>query len=195
MTGLYQITEGTREDREAVRAYLAHLDQVSPPLQEAVVTAWTTMWRSSPFPTLEAMPYTIHAPSYRLMDHVREVSELGMLLFGWAATKWDWGPPLDDLIPVLLLHDVDKPLLYQRDGKSVVGTRVGREVQHGVLGAFLLRDLGFNDQVVNTVATHAANSPFHGDTPLAAMLHYSDFFSADHALMLHGSMPFYQRRA
>jgi hypothetical protein len=193
MTRLYTIHEGSPDERQAVRSYLPHLDLLPQRLQEMVVTAWTTVWRSSAYDELEAMPYSLHAPTYRLMHHVREVGDLGLALARWAEPLWQWAVPVDDLIPVLLLHDVDKPLLYTQQSGRLAETAAGRQVPHGVLGGFLLRDLGFNDTVVTTVTTHAANSPFHGEHPLAMLLHYADFFSADHALMLAGAVPFYQR--
>lgn len=106
-----------------------------------------------------------------------------------------WGDCSDPevLVPILILHDVDKPLLYTRNGGRVVATQLASELPHGVPGAMLLRDLGFPERVVATVATHAANAPFHGNTPEARILHYADFFSTDHALVQAGTEPFYQK--
>ena len=100
---------------------------------------------------------------------------------------------LEEMVSILALHDVDKPLLYRREDGSVKSSRLAAELPHGVIGAMLLKELGFSHLVVSTVALHASNAPFHGSTMEAYILHYADFFSSDHALMLAGTKPFYQR--
>ena len=93
------------------------------------------------------------------------------------------------MLPILILHDVDKPLLSDPRGK----TSLAKRMPHGVVGAMLLRDLGFDQRIVETVATHATDAPFHGDTAEAHVLHYADLFAADHALRAQGLVPFYRR--
>ncbi len=94
----------------------------------------------------------------------------------------DW----DVMMSILILHDVDKPLMYTREGASVGYSQLSRELPHGVVGAMLLKELGFPHTVVSTVATHAGNAPFHGSNLEAYVLHYGDYFSADQALMFLG---------
>lgn len=196
MTGLYRIVEGTDEQRAEVRGRLPHLDRVSAPTAELVVTAWVSAWQSSGYQRLDDMPYTLLAPAYRLIDHVIEVGELGVELAEYRRRRWGepWDPEL--LVPTLLLHDLDKPLLYVPDGDGYRLAGGRGEVPHGVLGAMLLRELGFDDRVVAVVSTHAADSPFHSGRDEGWILHYADFFSCDHALRSHGVdgvVPFYQR--
>jgi len=110
----------------------------------------------------------------------------------------DWGKVVDNdiLLPILILHDVDKPLMYVRESPDKVGySQLARELQHGVVGAMLLKDLGLPHIVVSTVATHAGNSPFHGRNFEAYVLHYADYFATDHAIMLEGDdkEPYYQK--
>ncbi|HEY3686285.1 MAG TPA: HD domain-containing protein [Streptosporangiaceae bacterium] len=196
MSGYFTITEGSGADRRRIAGLLPHLDRVPEAVAEKTITAWVTVWRSSPYAEPEDFPYTLHAAGYRLMDHVAEVAELGVLLAEYRERRWrePFDPEL--LVPALILHDVDKPLLYVPDGAAPRPSPLAAEVPHGVLGGFLLRDLGFDDRIVSIVSTHAANAPFHSPRDEGWLLHYADFFSCDHALRTHGdpgAVPFYQR--
>lgn len=189
----YEIQQGTSDQREAVTAWLAGLDRVSPPVRERIVTSWVSSWRSSTHERLEDMPYSMLAPGYKLVDHVNEVTRTGIDLALRAAAEWNDPIDFDTLISVLVTHDVDKPLIYVRENDTVRVARLAREIPHGVLGAMLLKDLGFPHLVVSAVATHASNAPFHGSSFEAYVLHYADYFVTDRACMRAGSTPFYQR--
>ena len=190
---MYTITKGDAEHRAAVTNWLAGLDLVETEMRERIVTAWVTTWTSSTHAAIADMPYSLLAPGYQLAKHVNEVTRAGIALAKRATEEWNdkFDPAI--LMPILILHDVDKPLLYMRREGKVVGTPLSRELPHGVVGAMLLRELGFAEPVVNVVATHAANAPFHGSTREAHLLHYADFFCTDHALMEVGTQPFYQK--
>lgn len=196
MSGYFTVTEGTDADRGHITGFLPHLDRVPAEVAEKIVTAWVTVWRSSRYARPEDFPYTLLAPEYRLMDHVGEVTELGVLLAEYRERRWQEPFDPEVLVPTLILHDVDKPLLYEpRDGAIVVSELAG-EVPHGVLGGFLLRELGFDERIVSIVSTHAANAPFHSSRDEGWILHYADFYSCDHALRTRGvpgATPFYQR--
>ena len=172
-----------------VRGWLAGLDAVQPDIADRIVTAWVTTWASSVWPELDDIPFSALAPGYPLARHVNEVTRAGQALMPRAAE--DWGVPLapEIMLPILILHDVDKPLLSDPRGK----TSLAKRMPHGVVGAMLLRDLGFDQRIVETVATHATDAPFHGDTAEAHLLHYADLFAADHALRAQGLVPFYRR--
>ena len=172
-----------------VRGWLAGLDAVQPDIADRIVTAWVTTWVSSVWPELDDIPFSALAPGYPLARHVNEVTRAGQALMPRAAE--DWGVPLapEIMLPILILHDVDKPLLSDPRGK----TSLAKRMPHGVVVAMLLRDLGFDQRIVETVATHATDAPFHGDTAEAHLLHYADLFAADHALRAQGLVPFYRR--
>ena len=191
--GGFTIERGDPARRQRVAGWLDGLDGVSAETREAIITAWVSAWASSPFETLEEMPYSLIAPSYRLMDHVNEVTRAGIDLSRRAARDWGRETDPEVMIPILVLHDIDKPLLMVREEGTVRASALAAELPHGVPGAMMLRDLGFPSKVVNTVATHATNAPFHGSTTEAWLRHYADLFATDHALMSTGGKPFYQR--
>jgi hypothetical protein len=192
----YTIDRASNSRREAVEDWLFGLDLVSPDLREKIVTAWVTTWSSSPYETLAEMPYSPAAPHYRLEWHVNDVTRNGLDLAGRAAA--DWGKPFDPaiLVPILILHDVDKPLMYTRhSAEKVAYSKLYYELQHGVAGAMLLKELGFDHTIVSTVALHAGNSPYHGRNHEAYVLHYADYFATDHAIMQEPGEkePYYQK--
>ena len=192
MTQPFHIDRTSNRKREAVEAWLFGLDRLPTALRADVVTAWTSAWASSPYERLEDMPF---GPScdYPLMEHVNEVTRAGIDLAGRAAADWKLELAPTTLLPILMLHDVDKPLMYVREGGEVRHSKLYYELPHGVAGAMLLRELGFAHEVVSTVALHAGNAPYHGRTFEAYVLHYADYFSADHAMISTGNKPFFQK--
>ena len=191
----YSIDRTSNSRRQAVEEWLWGLDLVSPQVRENIVTAWVSTWSSSPYQELAEMPFSPSAPEYRLEWHVNDVTRTGVDLARRAAADWGAKIDWDVLMSILILHDVDKPLMYSRENNQVGYSALSRELPHGVVGAMLLKELGFPHAVVSTVATHAGNAPFHGSNFEAYVLHYGDYFAADRAMFLAGKTPFYQKHA
>lgn len=191
----YTIDRASNSRRKTVEEALWGLDLVSPEVRDRIVTAWVSAWSSSPYEELSDMPFQAGPPFYPLIEHVNEVTRAGVDLARRAAADWGVTIDWDTMVSILILHDVDKPLLYRRDeGEDGQGhSRLFHELPHGVVGAMLLKDLGFPHLVVSTVATHATNAPFHGKSVEAHVLHYADLFAADHAMRVMGKTPIYLR--
>lgn len=190
---LYRIEHGDADRRAAVAQWLFGLDLVSPQVREQMITAWVSVWKSSGFTSLDDIPTSPNTPAYALKRHVNDVTRTGLDLARRAAEQWGDVYDPDVLVPVLALHDIDKPLLFKAEAGRIGYAPMAREIPHGVVGAMLIKDLDFPDEVVSTVATHSATAPFHGRNPAAFILHYADFFSADHVLLSEGGQPYYQR--
>lgn len=193
MTEPYHIDNGSNWRRQAVEAWLFGLDLLSPPVREKVVTAWVSAWASSSHEKLEDMPFSPGASPYPLMQHINDVTRAGVDLGKRAEADWGVSFDPDVLISILILHDLDKPLLYAKEGDTGVHTPLFYELPHGVIGGMMLKELGFPHTVVSTVATHATNAPFHGRNLEAQVLHYADLFAADHAFRQMGKTPVYLR--
>jgi hypothetical protein len=193
MTSPYRIDEGSNWRRQAVEEWLFGLDLVSPEVRQRIITAWVSAWASSAHESLDDMPFSPGSPTYPLKAHVNEATRAGLDLARRATADWGTEFDPDILLPILILHDVDKPLLYVREAGGAGHSQLYHELPHGVVGAMLLKDLGFPHSIVSTVATHATNAPFHGANREAHVLHYADLFAADHALRVMGKTPFYLR--
>lgn len=164
------------------------------PLREQAITAWVSAWLSSTHSTLEEMPYSLQAVNYRLLDHTNEVADVGLLLADYARGRWGSEFEGDTLMAALILHDIDKALLYTRQDGEVVADPTRACLPHGVLGAMLLKEAGLPDDIVTLVGTHATTSPIKTAVPEAWVLHYADLFACDHAFgQAQGTLPFYRR--
>jgi hypothetical protein len=190
----YTINAAPGALEQAVEDWLYGLDRVSSDLRSRIVTAWASSIGSSTYTSIDDIPFTAGQRFYPLASHVNEVTRAGIDLGRRAEVDWGITLNWDEMLAILILHDVDKPLLYEAGGEGGHGhTRLFHELPHGVVGAMMLKDLGFSHLVVSTVGTHATNTPFHGDTPEAQILHYADLFAADRAMKVIGEKPFYQR--
>ncbi len=190
MSHPYTIDRSSNWRRQAVCEKIWGLDLISLGLREDVITAWVTTWAASPYERLEDMPWT-EGVDYPLLSHINEVTRAGVDLAARAKTDWGKDVPADTLVPVLILHDVDKPLMYERRDGKVVRSRLADEIPHGVVGGMLLKELGFSHEVVATVTTHSPKMPYRGRNFAAYLLSHADEFSADYALMAMGRTPSY----
>jgi len=194
MSHPYTIDRTSNSRRQAVTEKIWGLELISPGLREDVITAWVTTWAASPYEHLEDMPWT-EGVDYRLLDHVNEVTRAGVDLAKRAKSDWGSDVPTDTLVPILILHDVDKPIMYERRDGKVVRSKLADEIPHGVVGGMLLKELGFQHEIVATVTTHSPKMPFRGRNFSAYVLHHADMFSADHALIAMGLTPTYVKHA
>lgn len=188
---MYEIDTSKGEKRASVEKWLYGLDLVSPAVREKTVTAWLSAWTSSEYADLQEMPWDPGAPDYRLADHVNEVTKIGLALAKQSQDLWGKTFDPDILVPILILHDVDKPLMFVRRDNKVVHSDLYSELPHGVVGAMLLKELGFPHVVVATVGTHSPRMPFHGKNDEAFVLHYADHYACDRAMMKAGKKPLY----
>ena len=106
------------------------------------------------------MPWTRGHRLSAACSHVNEVTRAGVDLAKRAKADWRIDLANEVLVPILILHDVDKPLMYVREGGEVVGSTLSKEIPHGVVGAMLLKELGFSHEIVSVVATHSPKMPF-----------------------------------
>jgi putative nucleotidyltransferase with HDIG domain len=188
----YTIQKGSNAERQQVKEWLLGLDRLSSDSQEKIITAWISSWKSSNHMSMDNIP-GFSFSAYKLTDHVNDVVHFGISMAEEAIKRWGLTFDWEELIEILILHDIDKPLLMDMNGDKIEKSKWASQIQHGVLGALLLQEIGFSEKVIGTVATHATNSPFHGSSTEAYILHYADMFAADHAVINDGLTPYYQR--
>ena len=193
MTKHYDIQKGSSEQRDRVESLLFGLENLDPEIREQIITAWITSWLCSPYVDLSDAPYGPLAPDYLLMDHVREVVQIGLVLAHEAKNQWNETCDLKSLIAVLLMHDVDKPLMFLRTEAGIEVSPLASTLPHGVVGSMIAYDLGLPQQVVDIVATHSGQSPFHSLLFESYILHYADMFASDRAILAGGGKPFFQK--
>jgi hypothetical protein len=147
-----------------------------------------------PTESFERLPFGPGITGYLMPQHVREVTRVGLGLEPVVRREWGLDVEHEALVSILLLHDVDKAILYRwhDDGRTVCTTPSGARMMHGALGAMLLRELGFPELVVETVAAHSFSAPFHHPSTEAWILHYADSLACDRAFIRIGRKPLYQ---
>lgn len=188
-----KINEGSKKQREFLYRNIHEMDLLSSENRDKVITAWVTSINNSSFESLDLVPYSMNAPSYKLINHVNEVIDIGIKLYKFYTDIWGGNVDLQDLLQILILHDLDKPLLFTYANGNFEDSEIAKKIPHGVLGSYILEDLKFSEKTVYAVATHSIYSSVHGSSPEDLILHYSDFFSADHAILMEGKKAFFQK--
>ncbi|MBO9197522.1 hydrolase [Rhizobium sp. 16-449-1b] len=178
--------------RSTVRAALDGLDALSQPAAARVVEAWSVMWSSSEFSTLNDIPVSPSVP-YSLIAHTNDVVRIGRSLAaaGAGLVSGTFDPEL--LIEILLVHDIDKMLLFAPKDRGVFPSDLSGKMAHGVVAGLVLNDLGFRDDVISIVTTHATDAPFHVSSIYGLITYYADMAAIDLVLLRCGGTPFYRR--
>jgi len=188
------IKRGTIEKRESILKNIPSIGLLNEKVRENVITAWITSISNSEFHDINLIPYSLLAKKYKLVDHVNEVVSIGLMLYDFALSTWKMNINKEILVQALILHDLDKPLMFVMKGDDVEGSAYYRAIPHGVLGAIILTKLGIDQRVIFAVANHPANSITKGNSPEEYILHYADFLSADHAILVENGTPFFKKR-
>jgi len=189
---LFDHSRATRAHEAFLHHALHGVEQLPSDLASRVIRAWSLTWSNSSFAGFNEIPIS-PGLDYPLLRHVNDVTRVGLSLRETTARMWDRPADRETLLCILLLHDVDKPMLFERADGALRGTPISTRMPHGVLGALLLAELGFPELVISTVATHATDAPFHGSAQEAFLLHYADMISFDAAALESGGTPFFQR--
>ena len=127
-------------------------------LRDMVIEVWVRFWRESPYNDISEAPnFTseLSCSDETLVRHTNAVVNMSEA----AAREFQkvYGASLnyDNLLAGVVLHDVDKLVLYGYQGNSVELTELGRKVTHGEYGARVAKQVGLPEQVVNIIASHS----------------------------------------
>lgn len=185
---LYTIYSASEAEQALILSQIPLIGQLQEPYQQKTLDAYATALKNSTFPSLADAPFSRHSTHYRLLAHINEVAEAGLMLADFAYSHWpdEWTKKLarQELLQILLLHDLDKYLLLSDESLE-------RSIAHGTLSAMILNDLGFDSRVIEAVASHSPSASLHLDDPASMILHYCDLFSCDHIYMLVSRTPHY----
>ena len=175
---LYTIYSASEAEQALILSQIPLIGQLQEPYQQKTLDAYATALKNSTFPSLADAPFSRHSTHYRLLAHINEVAEAGLMLADFAYSHWpdEWTKKLDrqELLQILLLHDLDKYLLLSDESLEMS-----------------INDLGFDSRVIEAVASHSPSASLHLDDPASMILHYCDLFSCDHIYMLVSRTPHY----
>ena len=187
----YTILEPDEAQASAILQAFPRMADLPEPLRSQAVVAWHSMVASSAYPRLAEVPFSQGCPD-TLVDHTNDVVEAGLALADVAERRWALKVDRTRLLAILLLHDLDKPLLSTGHGDTYAPTPVAARIPHGVLAGLMLAQLGVEEAIVAAVATHATHAPLRGPEPEVLILHYADLFAADHLISQTPRMPFFR---
>jgi len=187
----YTIREPDDAQARVIEQAFPRLADLPDALRRKAVVAWHSMVASSGYTTLDEVPFSSGCPD-RLVDHINDVVEAGLALADVAARRWNLTVDRTRLLAILLLHDLDKPLLSVGTREDHHSTPVAARIPHGVLAALMLAELGIEEDIVAAVVTHATHASLRGPEPEVLILHYADLFAADHLISQTSRMPFFR---
>ena len=82
----------------------------------------------------------------------------------------------DRLLAGGLLHDVGKLMEFEKDGQGGYRkSRSGKCARHPISGTALAYELGFSDEVLNTIACHAKEGDGRPQVVETVLIHQADF--------------------
>ena len=185
----YEKLEAAGEEREKILEIYPDIMDLPRDLQKKTVDLFFSAWKASGVEKPEDLRFSQHT-DYPLHLHIRETVQIGMCLYRYAKEHWkdDWTYSTDEtvLLQALLLHDIDKPIIVNRPETE-------KEIAHGVLGAIMARDFGFDEQVISLIACHSPKSAVRPGNSMMQILSYADLFSADHILLNGNRTAFFQQ--
>ena len=168
----------TSEDKDSILKAFPLISEIKDErLKDMVLETWAQVWRESPYKDLATAPNTSSAlgGSQKLVDHIKLVGKIALSMAD--AIEKAYGPKVnrDVLMADVVLHDVDKLLMYERKGNQVDGTELGKTIPHGNYGALVAFRVGIPREIVSTVLNHSVfSSKVDPSTLEGILLRYSD---------------------
>ncbi len=152
-------------------------------LASQVVQIWDAMWKESAWPRIEDCPKSAEASAYRLVPHVRSVTQGCMAMARAVTANYGVAVQHDVLLAGALLHDASKLVEEEPAGAAGAKTRLGQLLQHGAYTAHKALALGLPLEIVHLIVTHTRQSGMLPKTVEGIILHYVDYGDSD--VLLH----------
>ncbi|MBF8188356.1 HD domain-containing protein [Nonomuraea sp. K274] len=177
---------------ERIRGLLPEIAQISDEsLRSTVETIWERMWAESGWGDIADIPKNPSAPgapqrvpdAWTLVTHTRAVAQLALTSAETVKTLHGIPYDHDALLAIALLHDVSKIVEYEGTREKIQKGHVGRLIQHGVYGAFMMWQHGLPTELVHGVIAHTPSSRGVPQTHEALIVRYVDFLDTDSMLL------------
>jgi hypothetical protein len=184
-----------RERIEHIRTLLPEIGDISDEtLRNAVEQIWDQVWVEGTWETLEEIPKNPSAPAakvyvenaWTLITHTRTVAQLAVASADVLKSLHGLEYDRDALLALALLHDASKVIEYEGTPDSISKGMLGRRIQHGVYGAFLMWQQGLSADLVHGVISHTPSSGVLPQTHEALIVRYVDFLDTDAMLLDNG---------
>ena len=185
-------TENAHPNVESIRKLLPEIAQIGDDSLRGIVEAiWDQVWRESDWDDLADIPKNPSAPAaparvpnaWTLVTHTRAVAQLAVSAAETIKTLHGIDYDHDALLALALLHDVSKVVEYEGTKDEIEKGRMGKLIQHGVYGAFLMWQHGLSHEMVHAVISHTPSSRVLPQTHEALVVRYVDFLDTDTMLL------------
>lgn len=126
-------------------------------LRVLVIEVWARLWRESPYQNLAEAPNYLSEMDgdETLVRHTNAVAKMTLAIAREFQKAYNFDLNFDRLLAGALLHDVDKLVVYERQGNSVQLSKLGKKIPHGEYGAGVAAQVGLSPAVVNIIACHS----------------------------------------
>ena len=148
----------TEMERKILTKRLPLINKISDGnLRGLVIEVWARLWRESPYGDIREAPNYLSEINgdESLIRHTNAVAKMSEAVAREFQQAYGISLNYDILLAGAILHDVDKLVLYERQGDSVQLTELGRKVSHGEYGALVAEQVGVPQEVANIIASHS----------------------------------------
>ncbi|KAA0003876.1 MAG: HD domain-containing protein [Thermoplasmata archaeon] len=140
-------------------------------IRAKVSRCWKLAMEKGKWDSLDGIPFTLLIPNAgSFVEHVNRVAEMA-----FAIGKKRGDVDMDALLAGALLHDVGKLLEYEKVGKKIRKSSLGKIIRHPISGASLAMEVGLDERIVSIISSHSKEGEFVERIPEAIIVHHCDF--------------------
>ncbi len=168
------------EEIKYVGKVFPEIDAIKDPqLREQVAEAWIEAWHASKYSQIEDAVFGPQTPQYKLMDHVRGVTNIAIGIAKVLKEIHGFQFNEDHVIAGALLHDIDKMIIFEKKGEVYGVAEVARKFPHGYLGALIAHKVGLPEEIEHLILSHTGKQIVSPKTIEAVIVHYADYADYD----------------
>lgn len=172
--------------RRALLELVPEIDEIrDATMREQVLDYWLLAYSRSAWAgaaPLEAVPYNTAISSASLVGHSRSVARTALGHARSIGELYGIDYEIDTLVAGAILHDVCKLLESDPDPEHsgrAVKSAIGERLTHGVIGAYLARELELSLDIEHMILTHTPQSKTLPQTPEGVLVRHVDVMDAD----------------
>ena len=179
----------SQQEREAVlKIFPIILEITDTELQEKVIRTWVRVWQESKVASLEDVYNEKEHPQFTVVAHTRATAGAALAMAGAFEAEYGFSINRDYLIAAGILHDVDKPVVFQMKEGKMIPSEFGRLVPHGGYGFLVAMEEGLPYEIAHICLTHAGTCTVHPGTHEGILLEYADKAVARALRVAHGEI-------
>jgi len=148
----------TKAERESITGQLPAINRIrNIKLRDMVIAVWVKLLHESPCSDVAEAPNALTeiGGDESLVRHTNAIVSMAEAMAREFQQAYGVTVNYDNLRAGAILHDVDKLVLYERKGDSVLLSELGCRETHGEYGSIVAEQAGLPQEVVNIIASHS----------------------------------------